>query len=113
VFLRHTAAETPWAPDGEGFERRDTGMILATRGVADVAVLRSAGADRRVSPAHHNDLLFGFVLDGAAVLERQGDHPLSATDAFVIPPGEDWALRDCSPDFALLRVVLPGRGPGR
>jgi quercetin dioxygenase-like cupin family protein len=113
VFLRHIAAETPWAPYGEGFERRDTGMMQATRGLADVAVLRPAGADRLASLAHGDDLLFGFVLDGAAVLERQGEHRLAATDAFVIPPAEDWALRDCSSDFALLQVVLPGRRPGR
>ncbi len=113
VFLRHIAAQTPWAANGEGFERRDTGMIQATRGLADVAVLRPAGADRLACAAHQNDLLFGFVLDGAAVLERQGDHALASTDAFVIPPGENWALRDCSADLALLQVVLPGRGAGR
>jgi len=108
VFLRHIAAETPWVAQGAGFERRDTGMTQATRGLADVAVLRPAAATRLNAPAHHGDLLFGFVLEGAAVLERDGDHRLTATDAFVIPSGEDWALRDCSEDLMLLQVALPG-----
>ena len=108
LFLRHLAAEAPWAPHGAGFERRETGMIQATRGVADVGVLRPATGRRLDVAAHHGDLLFGFVLEGAAALERQGVRPLAATDAFVIPPGEAWALEDCSPDLLLLQVALPG-----
>jgi len=113
VFLRHIAGETLWTPYGAGFDRRDTGMIAATRGLADVAVLRPAAATRLDAPAHHGDLLFGFVLEGAAILERDGDHRLRATDAFVIPPGEDWVLRDCSEDLMLLQVALPGGQRGR
>jgi len=113
VFLRHIAAEKPWAPHGGGFERRDTGMSLATRGLADVAVLRPAHETRLDVAAHDGDLLFGFVLEGAAILQRDGDHRLAATDAFVIPRGEDWSLRDCSADFSLLQVFLPASGLGR
>ena len=113
VFLRHTAADTPWVAHGAGFERRDTGMLMATRGVADVNVLRPAGVDRLANGAHHGNLLFGFLLEGAAVLERQGAHPLAATDAFVIPPGEDWTLSHCSPDLSLLQVCLPASAQGR
>jgi quercetin dioxygenase-like cupin family protein len=112
VFLRHVAAQTPWLPHGAAFERRDTGMTVATRGLADVGVLRPAAARRLDVPAHNGDLLFGFVLEGAARLERDGSHSLAATDAFVIPPGEAWALEDCSADFALLQVALPGGRPG-
>ena len=113
VFLRHVAAEMAWTACGEGFERRDTGMTLATSGLADAVVLRPAAATRLDVAAHDGDLLFGFVLEGAAILEREGDHPLAATDAFVIPPGDDWALRDCSADLMLLQVALPGGQPGR
>jgi len=112
VFLRHIAAETSWTPYGAGFERQATRMVQATRGIADVGVLRPATANRLDVPAHHGDLLFGFVLEGAAKLERQGAHPLAAADAFVIPPGEAWVLEDCGADFALLQVALRGGRPG-
>jgi mannose-6-phosphate isomerase-like protein (cupin superfamily) len=70
-------------------------------------VLRPAGAGALDAPAHHGELLFGVVLEGAAVLECRGMHRLSACDAFVIPAGEPWALRDCGPDLALLEIVAP------
>jgi len=113
VFLRHIAAQASWLPYGEGFERRDTGMTQATRGRAEIFVLRPASVDRLNVAAHRGDLLFGFVLEGAATLERQGEYALAATDAFVIPPGEDWGLRNCSPDLLLLQVALPGGQPER
>ena len=112
VFLRHIAAESAWTPHGAGFERQETGMAKATRGIADVGVLRPAAASRLEVEPHHGDLLFGFVLEGAAVLQRQGAHPLAATDAFVVPPGDAWALEDCNADFTLLQVALPGGRPG-
>jgi hypothetical protein len=49
-----------------------------------------------------DDMLFGFVLTDSGVMERQGDHPIGPTDAFVIPAGEDWAIRDTREDLALL-----------
>jgi quercetin dioxygenase-like cupin family protein len=108
-FLRHPAAATPWAPHGDsGFERRETGMAAATRGLADVRVLRPAAADvlQDMAPA---ELLFGFVLHGSAVLRHAGEHALDACDAFVIPPGQPWSLRAASPDLELLQVALPGK----
>jgi mannose-6-phosphate isomerase-like protein (cupin superfamily) len=109
VFVHHVAADSPWVAHGEaGFERRDTGLAKATRGLVGAYVLRPAGSRRLDSPAHNGELLFGFVLEGAAILERQGDHSLRGGDAFVIPAGEPWALRDSSRDLALLQVVVPG-----
>jgi len=106
VFLHHSAAGAPWVAHG-GFERRDTGMAEATRGIADAYVLRPAGSDRLASPAHDGELLFGFVLEGSAVLERDGDHALGDGDAFVIPAGEPWGLREGSRDLELLQVIAP------
>jgi quercetin dioxygenase-like cupin family protein len=108
VFLRHVAAEAPWTPEGDtGFERRDAGMSRATRGLADAVVLRPSGADRLAVPPRDGELLFGFVLEGAATLGRLGDtHLLGRADAFVIPPGEAWSLEEASSDLALLRVSV-------
>ncbi len=108
VFLRHVSAETPWVPLGDsGFERRDTDMALATRGAADVRVLRPAAARDLAVPAHGAELLFGFLLEGSCVLHRQGAHLLGPADAFVIPAGEAWSLSGCSGDLRLLEVIAP------
>jgi uncharacterized protein YjlB len=112
VFLHAVAADTPWIAHGDtGFERRETGMAEATRGLADAYVLRPGGATRFIATPHDGELLFGFLLEGSAVLERQGDYPLGSGDAFAIPAGEAWALFDASPDLALLQVVLPAAKP--
>ena len=42
------------------------------------------------------------------MLEHEGAHDLGPADAFVIPPGERWRLREASDDFRLLEVTLPG-----
>jgi quercetin dioxygenase-like cupin family protein len=109
-FMHHVAAEAPWVAHGaSGFERRDTGLAEASHGLVDACVLRPAAAAGLEMSAHERELLFGFVLDGAAVLEHAGDHPLGAGDAFVILPGEAWALRAASPDLVLLQVIAPAK----
>jgi quercetin dioxygenase-like cupin family protein len=109
-FLRHVAADTPWVPlEDTGFERRDTGVAEATFGVADAQVIRPAARTGLTCPPHRGELLFNFVLEGEVVLQRGGDHPLEACDAFVIPAGEAWALKDGSAGLQLLQVRLPGR----
>jgi glyoxylate utilization-related uncharacterized protein len=70
-------------------------------------VIRPAGARELAAAAHDGELFFGFVLDGSMTLDRVGAHRLEACDAFVIPAGETWSLRDASADLALLEVVLP------
>lgn len=108
LFLRHIAAETPWtALADSGFEQRDTGIARATRGVADARVLRPAGAASLKVAPHTGELMFAFLLEGSATLQRDGDHPLAACDSFVIPAGEAWSLTNCSADLQLLQVVLP------
>ena len=80
-------------------------MIRATGGLADVRTVRPGGASSIRFPPHEGELVFGFVLDGAADLEIVDGARLTAADAFVIPPGESWRLSGLTPDFRLLHVT--------
>jgi mannose-6-phosphate isomerase-like protein (cupin superfamily) len=107
-FHHHIAAELAWTAHGvPGFEQRGTGVDEATGGVAGARVIRAAGGRELHVPAHDGELMFGFLLDGSATLDYAGAHPLGPADAFVIPAGAPWALRDCSDDLALLEVTAP------
>jgi quercetin dioxygenase-like cupin family protein len=107
-FLRHVAADAAWTAHGDtGFARRDTGMAEATGGLAEARVIRPAGGRGFAADGHDGELLFGFVLAGAAVLEHAGAHALAPGEAFVIPPGAAWGLAQASGDLELLEVVLP------
>ena len=103
-FLHHVAARAAWI-SRDGFQRRDTGAAKATRGVADVYVLKSAETGHLPAAVNADELLFGFILEGSADLESRGRHSLGQTDAFVIPPGETWALDACSPGAEVLIVT--------
>ena len=104
-FIHHIAATAPWSAEPDGaFARQDSAMAVATRGLADLRVIRPTGGRRLSVPAHNRELLFGFLLDGAATLDCGGRHPLGPADAFVIPPGEAFALDDCAQDLALLEL---------
>jgi quercetin dioxygenase-like cupin family protein len=100
-FLRHVAADTPWTRFGGG-EAQETSIEEVTGGLAEVRTIRSAGEHNIDFPAHDGELVFGFVLDGAAELREREIGP---ADAFVIPPGEEWRLTALSPDFRLLHVT--------
>ena len=106
-FLHHVAAEKPWTPHGAGWERRESGMAAATAGLADVRVIRPAGASAFEAAPHDGEFFFGFLLAGAATLEHGGPHALGPADAFVIPAGEAWGLSGASDDLELLEVMLP------
>jgi quercetin dioxygenase-like cupin family protein len=102
-FLFHQASKT-WSPFN-GAEAQETGMREATGGLAEVRTIRGAGATDLRFAQHDGELIFGFVLDGTAKLGRGSGHDLSSADAFVIPPGEAWALGEMSDDFRLLHVT--------
>jgi quercetin dioxygenase-like cupin family protein len=108
-FIRHVAANAPWTSWADGFEAQESGLSAAIRGLAGLRVLRPAGGtafEAVADPA--GELMFGFILEGAAVLAHAGDHAVGAGDAFVIPPGGAWGLREASGDLRLLQVTLPG-----
>jgi quercetin dioxygenase-like cupin family protein len=114
TFCRSELAKAVWAPWRlPGFEARETGIGVATAGVASVQVARPVGrAQGQVISqvtSHTADILFAFVLSGSMTLrgEGQGAHALSEGDAYVIPPLLKTALTDCSADLELLEVSLP------
>jgi quercetin dioxygenase-like cupin family protein len=101
-FLRHVAADAAWTPFLGG-EAQQTAMRDATGGLADARVVRCNSSSQ--FGAHDGELVFGFALQGRARLRFEGDHLLTAGTAFVIPPGEPWALDAPTPDFRLLHVT--------
>lgn len=106
-FIRHIGAEAPWiASDGGKIQRTEIGR--ATGGLAEVRFARAAGSSPIDFAPHEGELVFGFVLEGAASLDHGGGHPLGPGDAFVIPPGEPWRLNGASSDFRLLHVTTAG-----
>ena len=103
-FLHHVAADAPWTA-WHGAEAQATGLDAATGGLAEAHVLRPGASSGIALPAHAGELVFGFVLEGTAILDFRGGHGLHPTDAFVIPPGEPWRLTDMSDDFRLLYMT--------
>jgi len=105
-FIRHIATQTPWAPHTDAsFECRQTGIRRATRGLADAVVLRPSSGRRLDMPACGGELVFGFLLEGSAMLVSHGEHRLTASDAFAIPPDQAWSLDGVSADLELLLVT--------
>lgn len=103
LFHHGLATETPWMA-GAGFAARDTILARASGGLIGAQVLRGT-EDRFCVPAPAAELVFGFVLDGAASLTREGSHALKESDSFVLPPGEALVLEALSEDFQLLWVT--------
>jgi quercetin dioxygenase-like cupin family protein/catechol 2,3-dioxygenase-like lactoylglutathione lyase family enzyme len=112
-FCRSEVEKAVWTPwRVPGFEVRETGIGVATGGVASVQVARPVDRGhlrQRQVTSHTADILFTFVLEGSLTLcgDGQGAHALSEGDAFVIPPHLKTALTDCSGDLQLLEVALP------
>jgi mannose-6-phosphate isomerase-like protein (cupin superfamily) len=103
-FLRHVAADTPWVP-ANGGEAQETEVEVATSGLAAVRTLRPVNLEALAFGGHRGELVFGFIIDGSAVLDYRGMHELGPADAFVIPPGHAWRLTGVSPDLRLLHVT--------
>ncbi|MCC6008285.1 MAG: cupin [Rhodobacteraceae bacterium] len=112
-FVLHREEGAAWTPFRlPGFEARETGIAEGTGGVAGVQVARPTSLPEGGSWTRHDaDILFGFVREGSARLEAEGEglHDIAQGDAFTIPPGLKSRLFDASADFELLEVALPGR----
>lgn len=103
-FLRHIAVETPWT-SANGGDAQETRIGVATSGLAEVRTLRTRNGESLTFGGHGGELVFGFVLDGSAMLDYRGLNEIGPADAFVIPPGQPWRLTHPSPEFRLLHVT--------
>ncbi len=109
-FVFHQAAAAVWAPSRfTGYESRDTGIGVATDGVASVRAIRPIGRPEPVTTAHDSEFQFHFVLDGAVTLQRDGGELMRLVegDSFVVPAQVDYTLSDPTADARLLDVTLP------
>ena len=108
-FLHHIATETLWVP-ANGGEAQETEVEAATSGLADVRTVRPRNLEALAFGGHRGELVFGFILDGSAVLDYRGMHDLRPADAFVIPPGHAWRLTGVSADLRVLQVTTSQLG---
>jgi mannose-6-phosphate isomerase-like protein (cupin superfamily) len=103
-FLRHIGSGTPWTIFNGG-EARETGLLDATDGLIEARTVRPGASSTIDFSAHRGELVFGFVLDGSAVVDYRDPFTVGLGDAFVIPPDEPWRLSSMSADFSLLHVT--------
>lgn len=111
-FVRHVASEASWQPwHVDGLEATDTGIGLATDGLAGVRVVRpvvSSGQIEHKPIAHSTEFCFFFILSGAvAFWHGDASYELRADDSIALPGDEYYALRQCSTDLEMLEVTLP------
>jgi quercetin dioxygenase-like cupin family protein len=103
-FLHHAGAQADWTPFN-GWQAQESAIEVATGGIAQVRTIRPFGTSDIHFQPHRGELVFAFVLDGAARLEFQGSHKIGPADSFVVPPDEPWAVGNASKDFRLLHVT--------
>ena len=114
IFLLHRARETAWEHRaGTPFEKKNTGMMHATGGLADVHVLRAVGTgspDPGKGIARSGAFTFLFVLAGRMTVRIDGAQPtlLGTHGACLVPAESRLEIPDYSRDLELLEVVCPG-----
>lgn len=111
-FCHHISKKSTWKPWRiSGFEYRDTGINIATKGIASVHVAKAlmSNSERQLI-SHDADILFTFVMQGEMQLYAEGHkkHKLHKGDAYVIPPNLKYQIIGYSNDLELLEVSLPG-----
>lgn len=111
-FVRHVAADAAYVPWRlHGYVSRDTGIGLATAGLAGVRVARPDAAPNGQWISHDTEFCAFVVLAGAVAFETpDGDlHPLAHGDAVFIPADLRYRLVAPSDDLELLDVTLPAQ----
>ena len=110
-FVRHVAEKTPWLPwRYSGFEARNTGIDTATSGYASAMTVRTKKSAVITDSKHQHQLLFMFILSGAATLETGSDHEtkqLHAGASVTLPSLLDYKLEVVADNTEFLVVELP------
>jgi hypothetical protein len=116
-FLRHTAATTgSWAlwEGHEGWSIRDTGVAVATKGLASVVVLKGVAGSALSEGPHGGEFLFGLVVAGAVELETGGKRKrVGEGGSFAIPGDLAWGLSvgpASEAEIVLVRVPAKDHG---
>jgi quercetin dioxygenase-like cupin family protein len=107
-FIRHIASEAKWQPLSTGVESTDTGIKLATNGLADVRVVKaladSQWAQEMIKPLTFE---FLFVLEGDAHVStsNNGEHALANGASLVVPPGNSYTVKHIN-ESQILKLSL-------
>ena len=107
IFLHHAADKAVWeTSEIEKFQSRDTGILKATGGLADVRAFRAI-ADSRFSVKHSDEFLFFFVLKGNLRLTGEGENYfVEKGGSFVLPAEREYFI-DAVKGLEMIRVCLP------
>ena len=106
-FVHHESKKAKWRPGPvDGFESRDCGIGNATEGLANAQVIRPIAKTQAVLATQRVELLFNFVLQGAATMQREGgtQQRIEAGDAFILAASAEAGLAATSRDLELLQV---------
>jgi mannose-6-phosphate isomerase-like protein (cupin superfamily) len=108
-FVRHQAADAPWAPWRlPGLVARSIGIAEATRGLADARVVRCEGSEDLSQDAHDGEFLCLFVLEGAVeFVGPAGREKLACGDCVSVPAEMRYGLERRSEDLEFLEIRLP------
>lgn len=106
-FVHHQLSDAKWAAcDIDGAEAQESGIGNATKGLANVRIVRPASDSRELRLNTAATIFFNFVLQGTAKMRRPQKESLDIAhgNAFVLQGGEQAILTDCSNDLELLQV---------
>lgn len=109
-FVRHVAEQSPWMPwRYAGFEARNTGIDAATSGYAGALTVRAIKSATLCESSHRHQLMFMFILSGAAALTTGEDHKtkqLQAGSSITLPSLLDFKLEITDVNTELLVVEV-------
>ena len=110
VFCHFQNSQANWeSAENSGFEYCDTGVLTATRGMADVAVFqRGALPVATTRSRHQSNIHFTYVTAGTFTIavDGQPQHTLTAGDAMVLPPDTELQILSASDDAAFIEISL-------